>query len=205
MSRLTEQEKQNIRQAIADVESKTSGELVTVVARASDGYMYIPVLWAALMALLVPFGLWLLDQWLDPAFIYLAQVGVFITLASIFRWPPLKMYLIPKAVKLQRAARLAREQFFNLNLHQTSGRTGVLIFVSLAEHYVEIIADKGINDVVPANAWDQAVADFLDKVKAGHLADGFIAVVNDCGELLKQHFPASKENNNQLPDHLIEI
>lgn len=205
MGRITEQDRQNIRQAIADVELNTSGELVTVVTRASDGYLFIPVLWAALAALLVPFALWALEQSPGPELSYLLQVGVFVSLGMLFRWPPLKMWLIPKAIKQQRSARMAREQFFNLNLHQTSGRTGVLIFVSLAEHYVEIIADKGINDVVPANAWDQAVAKFVQKVKAGQLAAGFITVVNDCGDLLKQYFPAAKDNKNELPNRLIEI
>jgi len=205
MAKLTDTDKKNIANAIAKVESSTSGELITVIAHDSDSYLYIPVLWAALAALLVPLIFWLSDQWYSLEVIYLTQFVVFLSLGFVFRWDPIKMKLIPKQVKYLRAGRVAREQFFSQNLHQTTGRTGVLIFVSLAEHYVEIIADKGINDVVPEDAWEQAVSDFLEKVKAGQLAEGFLAVVKDCGELLKEHFPDDKDNKNELPNHFIEI
>ena len=81
----------------------------------------------------------------------------------------------PTAVKRRRAGRLAREQFFAQGLHLTRARTGVLIFVSVAEHYVEIIADQGIDALVPPGTWDKAVADFVGQVRAGHIAEGFLA------------------------------
>ena len=90
-------------------------------------------------------------------------------MGMIFQIPKARLWLIPQSIKHQRAARHAREQFFLQNLHQTSGRTGILIFVSVAEHYVEIIVDSAIADVVDNTLWDHAVNEFVDHVRNGEI------------------------------------
>lgn len=205
MAFLCDTDKQQIAEAICQVEGKTRGEIVTVIAREADDYYYIPTLWAALSAFFLP-AVAITTGWQETLLgSYAAQVVVFLVAALLFRLPAIKYRLIPKAVKRQRAARLAREQFLLRNLHHTEGRTGVLIFVSVAEHYVEVIADKGINDAVPAGTWDWVVADFLAKVKAGEVADGFVRAIKGIGDHLIEHFPAGEVNHNELPNHLIEL
>jgi putative membrane protein len=202
---LTEDEKQQVSGAIRQAEARTRGELVTVITRASDDYFYIPTLWAALIALVVPAVIILYGSWMDAAAIFEIQAASFIVLALLFRLPVIKYVLVPKAIKRQRASRVAREQFFIQGLQNTEGHTGVLLFVSVAERYVEVIADKGINDVVPAGTWDRVVNDFVSKVRAGRYAEGFLSAIADCDAILAEHFPAQKDNINELPDHLIEI
>ena len=205
MTFLNDNDKRRISEAIKKAESNTRGEFVTVIAKASDDYLYIPTLWAALIALLVP-GLVEYSVWTwAHSHSYELQVLAFVTCAVLFRWTPIKRLLIPKHVKQQRAHRLAQEQFFQQNLHHTSERTGVLLFVSITEHYVEIIADKGINDIVHANVWDKIVIDFIHQVKAGQVTAGFLHAVKACGDVLAEHYPSSEENRNELPNHLIEI
>ena len=205
MSFLTNSEKQQIAQTIREAEAQTSGELVAVIAHASDEYRYIPLLWASLIALLTPGPLLLLIPDLAFAYVYATQVGIFFVLAGLFRVNIIKTRLIPKSVKRRRASRLAWEQFFAQGLHQTREHTGVLLFVSVAERYVEIIADKGINDVVEADTWDNVVANFIGHVKQKRYAEGFIAAITDCGKVLNQHFPATHENPDELPNHLVEL
>ncbi len=205
MAFLTENEKQNISNAIQRVEEKTSGELVTVIARASDEYLYIPLLWAALLALVVPAIVILLQLQLEATMIYSIQVICFMVAMVLFRIPPIAMRLIPKSVKYRRAHRLAQEQFYLQGLHLTKERTGVLIFVSVAEQYVEIIADKGINDVVPPGTWDRIVESFVTDVKSNNICVGFISAVEVCGKVLEECFPADSSNINELTNHLIEI
>jgi len=205
MTFLNDSDKKRIAGAIREAEAGTGGELVTVIARASDDYLYIPLLWAALIALLLPGLLMLLPLEIDYGTIYEIQVIGFFALALLFRWPPLMMRLIPKAVKHRRASRVAHQQFFEQNLHHTRERTGVMLFVSVAEHYVEIIADKGINDVVEEGIWDEVIAEFVQHVKARQVAEGFLAAVAACGKILAKHFPATHENPDELPNHLIEI
>ena len=205
MSYMTDQNRLRIVQAIEAAEPQTRGEFVTVIAQAADDYLYIPTLWAALLALLVP-GVIDLGGWpLATEHGYVIQVLSFFVCALVFRWRPIKRLLIPNYIQQQRAHRLAQEQFFKQNLHNTSERTGVLLFVSITEHYVEIIADKGINDVVPEGVWDQAVAEFIHQVKAGDMTLGFLNTIKTCGDVLAEYFPGSAENRNELPDHLIEI
>ena len=79
-------------------------------------------------------------------------------------------------------------------------RTGVLLFVSAAEHYVEIIADKGINDVVADDAWQDIVQNFVQHVKQQQVTDGFLTAIAACGELLADHFPATDKDINELPN-----
>ena len=205
MTFLNNSEKQRISAAIAAVERNTSGELVTVITRYSDDYRYIPYLWAALLALLVPGILSLGIVPLAANLDYLVQICTFLGAAVVFNWPPLKVRLIPARVRKLRAHRLAQEQFFRQNLHTTPGRTGVLLFVSVAEHYVEIIADKGINDVVQDSDWETIVARFVEEVKNNRVADGFLTAINACGALLAEHFPVAGEKTDALPNHLIEL
>lgn len=205
MAFLTDSDKLQLRAAIRAAEAKTGGEIVTVIARASGDYFYYPTLWAALLAILAPLAPIALDVSFAPLGIVELQLLVFASLALVLRWPPIKLKLIPRTVKQQYCARRAREQFLAQNLHTTRARTGVLLYVSVAEHYVELLADAGINAQVPAGTWDKIVADFTAQLRAGRIAAGFVEAVNAIGAQLAAHFPAEVANPNELPDHLIEL
>lgn len=205
MTFLNDTEKQRLRDVIRAAEAKTSGEIVTVIARASGDYFYYPTLWAALLAILAPLVPVGLDISFAPLGVVELQLLVFALLTLAFRWPPLKLKLVPRAVKQQYCARRAREQFLAQNLHTTRDRTGVLLYVSVAEHYVELLADAGINAKAPAGTWDRIVADFTAQLHAGRIAAGFVEAVHAIGTQLAAHFPAEVANPNELPDHLIEL
>ncbi|MEM7003761.1 MAG: TPM domain-containing protein [Pseudomonadota bacterium] len=202
MTLLTDHEAQAVADAITQIERDTDAELVTVIARQADEYYYIPTLWAALGALLVPAITMFTPFWLDSVDVLIAQILAFGCLALLFRIPALLRHLIPANVKRQRAAHLARSMFLENNLHHTQGETGVLIFISELEHYVEILADRGINDAVAEGVWDQIVQDFVLSLKQGNRQAAIDTMVNNCGTLLKQHVPAT-HSKNELPNHLI--
>ncbi|MBD3669439.1 MAG: TPM domain-containing protein [Gammaproteobacteria bacterium] len=185
------------------IESRTSGELVAVIAHRSDDYLYIPVLWAALSALIVPGPLLFFD--VTGVSFSVLQVATFLIAAALLRWPVLKMRFIPREVKRRRAALMAKEQFLEQNLHHTAQRNGILIYISVAEHYVELIADKGVNDVVPLGTWDTLVQQLLGHIRQGEIEVGLITTVRQCGDILEQHFPAMARDINELPNHLVEI
>ena len=202
---LTTRDRERVAEAIRAVEARTSAELVAVVAHEAESYQHIPTLWAALAALALPPVVLLADPGWTTAEISLIQLGTFVALAALGWWRPVRMALVPTRVKKARAARLACEQFFVQRLHETAGRTGVLIFVSVAERHVEIIADVGISKLVDDNVWQRAVDHFTANVKAGRIAEGFIGAIEQCGGVLIGHFPAAGRNPDELPDHLIEI
>jgi len=205
MAFLTDQDKQRIRDAIRAAEERTSGEIVTVIARSADDYLYIPMLWASLLALLTPSLLLFLSEPPQEIYIYIVQILVFVFANMVFRFTPLTMKLVPKAVQYRRANRLAYVQFLQQGVHRTEHRNGLLLFVSVAERYVEIMADQGINDAVPENAWHDIVQQFLEKVKQDQITEGFIGAINASGNLLHEHFPIQPNDKNELPNHLVEL
>jgi putative membrane protein len=205
MAFLTDQDQQKIADAITEAERRTSGELVAVVAPAADDYRYVPLLWPALVALLLPAMLLTIAPGMAVWTLYFAQATAFFVLALILHLLPVRMALVPDSLKRRRASQLAREQFFEQRLHLTRARTGVLIFVSVAEHYVEIIADEGINALVPPGTWDKAVADFVEQVRARRIAEGFLAVVDVIGARLAEHFPRAADDRDELPNRQREV
>ncbi|MED5387229.1 MAG: TPM domain-containing protein [Pseudomonadota bacterium] len=193
-----------LAQAINAQEMRTDAELVTVLARQADDYRYVTLLWAALLSLLVPVALLFLPVWLTPFEALLLQWGVLLVLAVLFRLKPVQFRVVPRRLQRLRAASLARQAFLEQGLHRTRGGTGLLIFVSEAEHYVEILADQGIARHVDDSEWQTIVDAFIDRVKAGRVAEGFQECVAACGDKLATHVPAT-EQKNELPNHLIML
>lgn len=205
MAFLTDTERRQLRNAIRAAEARTHGEIVTVIARTSGDYFYYPTLWAALMAISSPALLLAWPIGFGALGIVELQLVLFLILTLLLRWPPIKMRLVPRAVQRLHAARRAREQFHALGLSATQQHSGVLLFVSVAERYVEIIADYGIHAQVAPGSWQTVVNGFTARIKAGQIGDGFIEAVNAIGLYLGTHFPAAARNPNELPDHLIEL
>ena len=204
MTLLTESEQQQVADAIDRIELNTDAELVTVLAGQADDYRYIPLLWASLIALLLPGAVVFFTQWLSAGYMLLAQWATFIVLALLFRIPAVTTRLIPRPVRHWRASNLARRQFIEQNLHHTAGETGLLIFVSEAEHYVEILADRGISSRIDNTVWETIVARFTTDVREGRVLQGFLQCIEACGEHLHREIPATHERN-ELPNRLVVL
>jgi putative membrane protein len=189
-----------IAAAIREAEKKTSGQIVCVLAHAASGYVHVPVLWATALALFVPWPLIDLTQ-MSVQRIFLIQLAVFIVAGLLFSWMPLRLLLVPRALQRARAHRAAIEQFMIRSVSHTKDRTGILIFVSLAEHYARIIADEGIAAKVPAAEWQAAIDALTAHMRDSQIAAGFTAAIARCGEVLAQHAPPNG-SPNELPDRL---
>ncbi len=202
MSLFSTEDEQRISAAIADAEQRTSGEIVVVVAAQSDGYHYVPPFVGALVALLVPWVLIFFTQ-LHLVPIYLAQLAVFLLVTLALTPASVRIALVPAGIKRLHAHRRAVEQFLAQNLHTTDERTGVLLFVSVAEHYAEIIADKGIDAKVSEGTWKTIIDKLTSAIGSGQATDGFVKAIGDIGAILAAHFPPESRPSNELPDHLI--
>jgi putative membrane protein len=218
---ISAEDRARIRDAVEAAEAKTAGEIFTVIAGASDDYRLIPVLWATLAALLVPLPI-LLAEWLagwtsgdvwnidtaastglPAAWVYATQLAVFILLAIVLSLPRIRPLVVPRSVKDERAHAVAVQQFLAHGLHLTEQRTGVLIFVSLAERYAEIIADAAIAKKVEQAVWDDAMSALLAEIRRGRLDDGLVAAVERVGVVLAEHFPPRRRDENELSDDLV--
>ncbi len=199
---LSDAERGRVRDAVIAAEAKTAGEIFTVIAEESDDYRFIPILWATLAALVVPLPLIFLTLW-PASLIFSLQLLVFVVLAVVLSLPAVKMAVVPPSVKHGAAAMLAGRQFLAHGLTTTEARTGVLIFVSLAERHAEIIADTGIAAKVDARVWQAAMDQLLAEVRAGRLADGLIAAVNATGAVLAAHFPPRTGDRDELANDVV--
>lgn len=201
---IRESYQRELAESIRRAESRTDAEIIAVVARQADHYLYIPTLWAAFLALLLAPLLQFAPFWLSAPEIFIGQWLIFLALALLFRLRPLMMWLIPRRVKYWRAANLARRKFLEHELHSTGGRLGLLIFVSEAEHYVEILADRGLAEEITDEKWRELVEDFVAEVKRNHTAAALLRCIERCGDLLAEAAPAT-EIKNELPNHLVLI
>jgi putative membrane protein len=198
------QDRERISTAIHAAEAKTSGEIVCVLAQTSCDATALPILIAAVVALALP---WLLVAFtaLPVNRILSLQVLVFVVLASLLCLPRLRVALVPRSVRRAVAHRAAMEQFVMRGIARKKDRTGILIFVSLAEHYARIIADQGIAAQVPQSEWQSAIDALVAHMSGGRIADGFIAAIDACGNVLEAHFPRSETSRDELPDRIYLI
>lgn len=207
---LSRGEHERITRAIRAAEEKTSGEIVCVVARASDDYFYpsafmlaLGTLFASFVAAVLLDYYWIAIRPWQLVAVQGASVAAALALLAVF--PGLRINLVPRRLRYLRAHRNAVSQFLASDIHVTESRTGVLIFVSLAERYAEVIADAGINARVPQERWNAIVADLVAQAAAGRLAEAFEGAVAAAGALLEREFPRRGEDRNELADRLVEI
>ena len=206
MVKFTDADRARITAAIHAAEKDTSGEFVAVAAHASDHYLGFPLVWSTALALLLPGMVLFLPHAPRAALIYQIQLATFIGLMLFLNFvPALHMALVPKRVRHAHASRMARMQFYLQGVHRTREHSGVLFFVSLAERYVEVVADKGIHENLGDAHWQEVVDTFLQHVEKDDVTGGFVAAIEACGKAMAEHYPAKPGDPDELSDGLIEI
>ena len=224
MLQLSADDHKRVSAAIAAAEAGSDGEIVAVATPLSDPYHDVALHWAVLVMIAVL--AWAaacpscLDWWLDLilggwrpeptlrevlTFMMILAVLKFTAVLLILKYMPLRLALTPGATKTRRVRRRAIAVFKAGAERRTIGRTGVLIYLSMAEHRAEIVADEAITNVTTPETWGEAMAALLVEVKAGRPADGIVAAVERVGAVLAEHFPRSSTDTNEIPDKLIEL
>jgi putative membrane protein len=189
--------------AIREAEKRTSGQIVRVLAHSSSEYAYVPILWASVLALAAPWPLIEFTQW-SVQRIFVLQLVVFILAGFLFSWMPLRVALVPRPIQRVRAHRAALEQFVVRRVAHTRNRSGILIFVSMAEHYARVIADEGIAQKVHQAEWQAAINSLTEHIRNDRIAAGFVAAIERCGAILAA-YPPPDGSANELPDRLYVI
>ena len=201
---ITDADRTRITAAIREAESHTAGEIFCVIARQSSDYRLVPLGWAAAAALFAPLPLLYLTTWSAPV-VYMLQIMAFLVVAAGLSSRRMRFATVPRQARHDHAHAAAMGQFHAQGIDKTEHRTGVLIFVSTAERYVEVVADAGINDRVATSVWDGAVAGLVAAIKAGRPGDGFVTAIEECGAVLATHFPPGALKRDELPDKLLEL
>ncbi|MFN3387514.1 MAG: TPM domain-containing protein [Allosphingosinicella sp.] len=224
MLRFSEEDHRLVTAAVTKAERESDGEIVTVVAGRSDGYHDVGLHYAVLAMLLVPALLAFVPQstvdWATGlvlgwnaeigrvalmGFLFVALTLVFLIVRFALAYMPLRMALTPGSTKTRRVRRRAVELFRTGTEHRTAGRTGVLLYLSLAEHRAELVADQAIHSQVTPDVWGDAMDVLVEHVKEGRGGVGMALAVEKIGAVLAQCLPKTLDNPNELPDRLIEL
>ena len=212
-----------VSEAIAAAEEASDGEILTIVSADSDSYHDVALHWAvAAMIGVLALCAWQaagiaslwegLFGWGETASagevlfaaMVLAVLGFLLTLL-LLKPRAVRMALTPGATKGRRVRRRAIALFRAAAESRTAGRTAVLIYLSLAEHRAEIVADEAVAKVTTPECWGDAMADMIGEIKAGRPGEGLALAVEEVGEVLTRHFPKTSEDVNEIPDKLIEL
>lgn len=221
---LTDQDRLRVTEAVTEAELKTDGEIVTVVAGRSDAYHDVALHWTVLAMLLVLALLawqpapaeWLharfVDGWAQvvPASWYLTAALILMALTFLvarvaLAWDALRFALTPGVTKTRRVHRRALALFRTAAEKRTKAATGVLVYLSIAEHRAEIIADEAIHAKVAPEVWGAAMATLIGSLHEGRMGDGLVEAIREVGAVLAEHFPRSEGDTNELPDRVIEL
>lgn len=201
---LSQEDQAAVHAALVDVERRTVGEVVPVVLERSDSYP--GARWgAALATMLIASAL--LERWLPwgaPHWLLLSQIAlgaVGFALASLL--PDVARRFVSEERADEMAAEEAFQEFFRLGLHETRERTGVLLFVSLFEHRVVVLGDRGIDSKVGTEHWVRTREAILAGIARGSLRDGLVDGIRASGDVLAEHFPWVEGDRNEVPDRLV--
>lgn len=200
-----------IAAAVEAAEKRTSGEIVPMVVSASYHYPMADVIGAVALALpstllLTPLvgGWFWIGSWNLWVFLGLFTVLFLAGQATIRRWLGLKRVFISHREMEEEVEEAAMTSFFTKGLYRTREETGVLIFVSLFEHRVWVLADRGIDRKVGPGQWDEVVALIVRGIKQKQAAQAICQAVTKVGDLLTEHFPVREDDRDELNNLIVE-
>lgn len=200
----TEDEKRKISATTRQVELHTSGEVVVMVVDSSDAYRDAELTAGAVFGSLVAFIL--TELFFD------ALIWFYIPLSILFFFPFMRLTrLLPELkapfISLRRknetVARRALQGFYDQGLYRTRDHTGVLFFISLLEHKVWVLADKGIYEKITQGTLDQFATAVTKGIKENQACTALCLTITAAGKVLAEHFPVKQDDTNELSDDVI--
>lgn len=213
---LNDSQRQAVEAAIADAESRTSAEVVAVIAAASGRYDRaedIAGLWLGSLAMAALWIFWPAPaqdtgEWGAPVWLHylgwLAALGGGFVAGAVLasRINPLRRLFTPRREMLEEVQARARAVFFDQRVHRTAGGTGLLVYVSVSERMACILADEPVHE-----ALTQPVIDGLcRKLTAAMGEDPGTAlgdVIQEAGTRLAEALPRQKDDTDELPNTVI--
>ena len=190
-----------LKAAVRAVEARSSAELVVTVRPQAGSYAAIDLTWALVagvatlaVGLFSPLEVSTPALFLDPLF-----VGLVAGLLSR-SLPFMRRLLVHRTRREARVREAAAAQFHVRRVHQTSGRTGILVHLSMLERTCEVVADLGVEEAVEAEAWEAVIDQLRRGLARGADAVEIAGLLEGLGEVLEPALPRSEDDVNELPD-----
>lgn len=202
-----------VEESVKKAESEISGEIVPVFVERSGHYGKANFRAGVLFAALCVMG-WLLAYEFNPswsghwfytpeALALLLALGFFAAYFMALYVPVFRRLFITKAEFAQAVDQAARLAFLKEEVFHTRQRTGILIFISLFEHRVEVLGDTGISAKVSADEWSHIVQTIVTGLKNNRKTEGICQAIGEAQQLLlKNGFVIEPDDTNELPDNL---
>ncbi len=212
---LSGKKKKKIKSAVKEAESKTAGEIAAAFIKESDNYALYELLFGIFCGFVYFILMMFFAQDIEntirgmfwdysseylPLFYGLSTflvIFIFYFLANI---SIIDRLVVPKRVMQEKVNQRAVRHFMDSGVYNTRDRTGILIFISALEQRVELLADKGINEKISPEKWNDIVRHIIEGIKTNRLTDHLVNAVGECGTLLAQHFPIRPDDVNELKD-----
>lgn len=200
----TTDELERIRCTVDAAESATAGEIATMVVSASDPYREGTILGGALLAGFVAFLLSVLLHHVTVWFYVPVTVALTFPSCALFRAiPRLRLPFVARSRIRQAVRERALRAFYEKGLYRTRAATGILIFISLLERTVWILGDRGINERITPETWQELSAELSRGMRAGEGCDALCRTITRCGTILAEHFPLKTGDTNELTDQVL--
>jgi putative membrane protein len=183
MATLSKSDHEQLQRAIADVERLTKTHVALVVVPASDRYLMYPLAYGALFALAIGGALALLWPGMALSRAFLCEALAFVVFSIVFDWLPIRLLLVPARLRRARARDLAHREFAARIL--TTHQGGLLLFVSVGERAVDLLADRELHARVGQKAWDAIVADLTAGARAKPLMECLLAAIASCNAAIQ--------------------
>jgi putative membrane protein len=220
MALLSSEETRLIRDAVAAAEEGTAGEIATAIIAESDDYAFRELLFSMgagiltyiILALFAAGLNGLLDRWfwyesavLLPLAMGTASMAAGLLFYALFQIPALDRLIVGRKVMTEAARRRSLRYFVECGIYDTVDRTGVLLFISVLERRVELIADKGINTRVAPDTWDRIVSSLVRGIREKRTAQSIVRALEEIGVVLAEHVPRRPDDANELSDGPVEL
>lgn len=198
---LTSEEREQIKEATQDAESRTSGEIALVVAGSSDHYYEAEVIGGTFLGgilSLIPTILFFHSSvW---SYIPISFLLFFPARFMFKKIPVLKTVFISAKRKGHAVRHRAVQIFHEKGFYRTKKHTGVLFYISLLERKVWVLADKGVHEKIRQESLERLAGNISNGIREGRACNAICEAIKETGELLAQHFPITSEDTNELPD-----
>ena len=198
--------KLKIKKMIEKIESKSDAEVAVVVADSCDRYRYSIFLYAFLATLIVPFLIKLSSVYFDRNETFALMMATFLFVTITLDNSELKYKIAPKKVKNDRCEKVSEFQFYKLGVNKTKNHKAILIFISIKERYIRVVADKNIDEKVSKEFWKELVKEFIKNVKNNKIDNALINILDKCGKVLVDNFPRTTQiQENEILNDVVEI
>ncbi len=201
------EELEQIAETIKTIEAKTDAEIITVIANKSSTTKHVKYLLYLIVITFVHLVFSTLDYYflIEPdAFLMALTYLLAIPLSFLLsHYNFIQRLLTPKCDQKFQAESQAEREFYVQRLYMTKNKTGLLIYVSLLEKQVIVLADEKITEKLPKDSWQGMIQLIIKGIKNKSLKDGLVDALENISTKLFENFPNEEQNPNELPNHVI--